>query len=590
MVTDPIRRETTGAEVDASLAALNAMKSRFAQTSLRERIALAEACISGVQAVAHEWVEAACRAKGIPEASTARAEEISTGPVATVRYLRLLIHTLHALEETGAPPVPRKIVHSAAGRLGVQTIPADGLYDPITLFGFQATTWLQHGVTVENVHDYAGALPAIGSRAQAKIALVLGAGNVSTIGPTDALFRIFHAGQVVLLKMNPVNDYLGPIFERVFAPLINAGCLRLIYGGGPAGEYAVHHSLVDEIHITGSRETHHSIVWGASGPERVRRLQAGEPLLRKPITSELGNVTPWIIVPGNYSPRQLEFQAENVASSIVNNASFNCVATKVIVTWKGWPQREEFLNKLQEILDGTPARVAYYPGAEERYRHVMGGREESKPRQLDHDGKDSRTLPWTLVRNVDPASSPKFFEEESFVCVCAETALDAASDADFLYRAVDFANNTLRGTLAAAITVPPRFRRRNAQLWEASLARLRYGVVTVNHWPGLAYTLMSIPWGGYPGATIADTRSGLGFVHNTYMLRGVEKTVLEGPLTMFPKPFWFPTHSAPEPIVWKLLDLYCHPSFWRLQTFLGSALAEQFVTDQSAGPLESGLD
>ena len=41
------------------------------------------------------------------------------------------------------------------------------------------------------------------------VALVLGAGNVNSIPPLDALYRLIARGQVVLLKMNPVNDYLG---------------------------------------------------------------------------------------------------------------------------------------------------------------------------------------------------------------------------------------------------------------------------------------------------------------------------------------------------------------------------------------------
>ena len=47
--------------------------------------------------------------------------------------------------------------------------------------------------------------------------LVLGAGNVSSIPATDTISKVFQEGQVVLLKMNPVNEYLGPIFERLFA-------------------------------------------------------------------------------------------------------------------------------------------------------------------------------------------------------------------------------------------------------------------------------------------------------------------------------------------------------------------------------------
>ena len=82
--------------------------------------------------------------------------------------------------------------------------------------------------------------------------------------------------------------------------------------------------------------------------------------------------------------------------------------------------------------------------------------------------------------------------------------------------------------------------------------------------------MMSPPWGGYPSGTLADAQSGIGTVHNTFNLEGVEKTVLDGPIVISPKPFWFPTHRNPEPIAWKVLALYGSPSVWKLP---GLALA-----------------
>jgi hypothetical protein len=42
------------------------------------------------------------------------------------------------------------------------------------------------------------------------------------------------ARQVVVVKMNPVNDYLGPLLRKAFAPLVEAGFVEFAYGG--AGE------------------------------------------------------------------------------------------------------------------------------------------------------------------------------------------------------------------------------------------------------------------------------------------------------------------------------------------------------------------
>src|SRR6185503_11752323 len=134
---------------------------------------------------------------------------------------------------------------------------------------------------------------------------VLGAGNVGSIPALDTLHKLFIEGQVVILKMSPVNEYLGPIFEEVMKPLIDQGYLAIVYGGAEVGSQLCNHPQVDEIHITGSDRTHDTIVWGRDKAERERRRSLHQPLLAKPITSELGNITPVVVVPGAYSDTEL---------------------------------------------------------------------------------------------------------------------------------------------------------------------------------------------------------------------------------------------------------------------------------------------
>ncbi len=549
-------------DVHRCVGELSAARTRLTGTSLAERRALLDDCLDRLMQLAPEWVEAACEAKGIPAGSALRAEEIANGPVATARHLRLLIDNYRSVEATGHILLPAAPTELPDGSLGVQVMPVRGLFDSLVFAGFRATAVLGSEVTREDLQRLGSHLRSLPA---AKTVLVLGAGNVSSIPATDAISKIFQEGHVVLLKMNPVNEYLGPIFQRLFARLIDQGYLRIIYGGADVGSAAVEHAGVDEVHITGSIHSHDAIVWGPPGPERERRKRENDPLLKKPITSELGNVSPWIIVPGPYSDAQLKFQAENVAASIANNASFNCVATKMIVTWKDWPQRQPFLDLVAEVLSRVPPRKAYYPGAQDRFEKYSG---QSVPE------KSSGELPWTLIRDADPERSPQLFREESFVCVCAETALAADNERDFLDRAVEFANEKLWGTLSAAITVHPSFRRdkSGAACFNAALTNLKHGAVGVNHWPALVYAMMSPPWGGYPSGTLADAQSGIGSVHNTFMLEHVLKTVLEGPISIWPKPFWFPTHRDPEPIAWKVLALYHRPSAWKLPGLVLSSL------------------
>jgi hypothetical protein len=560
--TNTITPATPPPVIDRAIAKLQLGARRLAASSLEERIGWAEACIQAIDATAHDWVEAACQAKRIPPGSAARAEEILVGPVSVARYLRQIIATLDELRTRRQPRLPGapRVAH---GQIRVPTFPTRQLYDALLFRGVTAETWLEPDAALDNLFGNVPDRLARRTQPTPQISLVLGAGNVSAIPATDALTKILQGDAAVLLKMNPVNDYLGPHFERALQPLIAAGCLRIVYGGAEVGAYAIHHSAIDAIHITGSTASHDAIVWGADAEECRRRKLANEPLVTKPVTSELGNVTPWAIVPGRYSDAQLRSQAESIAASIANNASFNCIATKMLITWKHWPDRQRFLDLVSSILERIPPRFAYYPGAPERFAEFSG-------QMVGPD--DQGRLPWILRRSVEPQAEPILFQRESFVCVAGETALDAGSPLEFLDRAVDFMNDELWGTLAAGLTVPEEIRRQHPAELDAALRRLRYGSIGVNQWPGLAYALMSPPWGAFPGADLSDVQSGLGFVHNTCLLDRPQKTILRAPLTMFPKPSWFSTHRRPEALAWKLCELYCRPSFWRLPGIFNQAL------------------
>ncbi len=557
------QRTSSRAEIDGAISDLRVAAATVVKLSFEKLTRLAEQCLAGTVANAEAWVTTCCAAKGIDPARPLAGEEIAAGPVAVARYLRLLRGTFIAMAEGLPPPLPGPPEHGPTGLVRVPVLPCRGMFDSLLFRGFRAHVWLQPHVTKENFTQHLA--PAYRIGAEPRVSLVLGAGNVSSIAPTDALYKLFHERKAVLLKMNPVNAYLGDVLHRAFRPLVDQGLLRIVYGGADVGGYAAKHAGVDDVHITGSVYSHEAIVWGGDHTERERRKSAGDPLLKKSISSELGNVTPWIVVPGPYTEAELSFQAENLAASIVNNASFNCIATKMIVTQRDWPQRARFLKKVQAVLDQTPPRRAYYPGAMERFcRFAPAGNSQAV----------GDSLPWTLVRDVSPDDQPLYFREESFVCVAAETALDADTPEEFLDHVPDFVNDRQRGTLGVTIVVHSKLREQpggEARLQRA-IGRLRYGTVAVNHWSGLGYAIMSAPWGGYPGASLADPQSGIGWVHNTFMLDGIEKTVIEGPLTLWPKPLWFPSHRTADELAWRLLSLYAKPSGWKLPRLLLTAL------------------
>ncbi len=526
-------------------------------SSLRE---LVDACSLGVVRNANEWVRVACQAKRIAAEQPIAAEEILAGPATVLRYLRLLSKVLQDAEKHGSPILPGKPHTNSQGRECIPVLPVRSLFDGLTFMGLEAEIWRQKD---SNPDELFTSTWKASDNAKGNVAGVLGAGNVSSIPATDMLYKIFHNRESVLLKLNPVNDYLAPIFMDAFRPLVEAKLLRIVCGGIEVGDAIVKHESIGSLHLTGSHLTHDAILWGSDPQERATRKRENRPIVTKSVTSELGNVTPWIIVPGLYTDKQLRNQAEHVVAGIVNNASFNCLATKMIVTSRGWAQRVAFLDLIDAFFRKIPPRFAYYPGAHQRFERATG-----RPCPEASDG----TLPWTLIRDTNPNESPHLFDEESFVCVCAETQLSENAPETFLESAVDFVNDRIFGTLCATITLPSGFRQRQATAVDRALAKLRYGAVCINQWPGVAYGIMTPPWGGYPGATIAEPLSGIGHVHNTFCVSDIDKTVLWGPLCNFPKPVWFPTHRTANQVAWDLLGVYDDPSILRLPKLFFHAL------------------
>ena len=141
----------------------------------------------------------------------------------------------------GVPRLPGqpRLLH---GQVRVPIFPTSELYDTLIFRPLSGETWLEPDVSPDAIFGDTPARLSRQTRPTAQIALVLGAGNVSAIPATDALTKILHDDCVVLLKMNPVNDYLGPLFEQAFQPLIRSGLLRIVYGGADVGSYAVHAS------------------------------------------------------------------------------------------------------------------------------------------------------------------------------------------------------------------------------------------------------------------------------------------------------------------------------------------------------------
>ena len=530
-------------DLDAAVAAVHASREVWVATPVPERLRLLDRLVRDVAAVADEWIAACVAAEGLDPTRPESGEEALVGPYFVIRNLRLLQRALRDIASRGSPRVPGPVQTRPDGQLTAGVFPGS-LLDRVFYPGIRADVWMEPGVTAAD-------LPATQARAyreahEAAVCVVLGGGNVSSIGPMDVLSKLFVEDRVVVLKTHPVNDYLAPILERGLAALIEKGVLRIVRGGVGEGAYLCAHPGVDEIHVTGSDRTYEAIVFGA-GEEGRRRRERGEPVNARPVTAELGNVSPVIVVPGTWSAADLERQAENVATMLTNNAGFNCNAARVLVTHAGWPQREEFLRAIGLWLDRTEPRSAWYPDAAARYEGFIARHPEARLSGRREPGPGGERLPWALIPGLDPGVAEDVcFTSEAFCGVFAETALPAPDAAGFLGRAVEFANGTLWGTLNATILVHPATEREPgvAAALDRAIAELRYGTVAVNGWAALGYGLVVTPWGAFPGSDPSDIQSGTGFVHDTMMFSRAQKTVIHAPFRPLIKPVWFAGHRT----------------------------------------------
>jgi hypothetical protein len=87
----------------------------------------------------------------------------------------------------------------------------------------------------------------------------------------------------------------------------------------------------------------------------------------------------------------------------------------------------------------------------------------------------------------------------------------------------------------------------------------------------VSYALANAPWGAWPGHTRDAVGSGIGMVHNTQMLGGVIKTVLDGPFVSRPKPPWFCTHRRAHVVARRIVRFEAAPSLWRLPSLAWAA-------------------
>ena len=105
--------------------------------------------------------------------------------------------------------------------------------------------------------------------------MVLGGGNVNSIPPTDCIYKMFVEGNVCILKMNPVNEWVGPFLEQALAPLI-------AHGASPRGSLGLYHlawqvDTIEELEEAGLTYFDDFFEMSGNWPHWIRLLAASAP-------------------------------------------------------------------------------------------------------------------------------------------------------------------------------------------------------------------------------------------------------------------------------------------------------------------------
>jgi aldehyde dehydrogenase (NAD(P)+) len=560
--------------LDAALADLQATKTSWARLALAEKIDYLQRLRRRIARVAPAWVAASAKEKGLSADSPWVAEEWVGGPYAVLTSINAYQETLERLDAGRGVLDGFKVWTRPDGRVVVRVYPAD-LQERALLSGFTTDVWMQPSVTEESLRGTAAAFYRKRDPVGA-VSLILGAGNVNSIPALDLLGKLFVDGEVAIVKFNPVNAYLGEFYEDAFAPLVDAGFVRFAYGGADVGEYLVRHPDVDNVHITGSADTHDAIVYG-SGAEGAARKERDEPLVDKPVTSELGGVGPTIVVPGPWTDADLAFQAEHIASQKLANAGFNCIASQVLVLPADWEGSERLLDHLRAVFTRYPGRDSFYPGSRERRERVL----ELNGTAEIYGDPDS---PVIMVPKLDASDIGNHcFTSEFFAPILAVTDLNG-NGSDYLSTAVNFANETLAGTLGANIVAHPTTMRGLGSSFEGALTELEYGTIGINTWSAFGFLIPRAPWGAFPGHSRQDIGSGVGVVHNALLLEQPERTVVTAPFGPFhrglstrefhmaPRPFWFIEHRNAAATAERLTRYAGDPSWRHFPPLVSAAL------------------
>jgi hypothetical protein len=368
------------------------------------------------------------------------------------------------------------------------------------------------------------------------ITLVLGAGNVSSIPLLDTIFHLVTKRSVIYLKLNPVNEYLLPVYEKVFANFISQGYMVVTKGNIEESKYMVEHKGIDHIHLTGSDETYENIVYGKKLNEKDKNVKTLSKKNKKSFSSELGNVTPIIIHPGKWTNSELKHQARKIVTAKLNNGGFNCISAQIVVLPDEWKHTNKLMKYVKHYMKNIDDRFSYYPNSIEKLNSLE---KDTNYERLN----DITCATPHLSREIKAYS--KFETSEVWGTSIYFKQIPYTNDLDYAQNVIDYCNNTLWGNLGVTVLFKKYKNKKNKHISDLYVNELKYGTVAINEWSAIGFIIPTLPWGGFPGNKDNDIQSGQDFVHNSLFFESVENGIVYSKFRMsnLIDPLWFVTNK-----------------------------------------------
>ena len=515
----------TKLDIDRFISTLRTKSKEFNSISNVQLASMLEETISNIKEVSYFWATICSDNKGTTK-TPAEGEEWLGGPFASVLatqyYIKSLINDDDLVEgnfnnsENSYKVFPNNFI------------------ERITFPFINAKVYFNKSMSFEDINKFRGFSKRYDI--EPSITLVLGAGNFSSIPYLDVLYHLITRRSVILLKLNPVNDYLKPVFEKVFKNFIERGYIIVTNGNINESKYMATHPGINHIHLTGSDKTYEDIVYGRELTGNERSIKTVPKVNSKPITSELGNVTPIIIHPGKWSTSDIKYQARKIVTGKLNNNGFNCIAAQVVVLPDGWGHTETLIKYVKYYMNKAKDRKAYYPDSIERLTKL------EKDKSYERVNSLSCTTPH-LTREIKAYNKYELDEVWSSTIYFRKIAYSNAED--YVKKSIDYCNNELWGNLGVSVIIKDHNNKFNKHITNSYIEHLNYGTIAINEWAAIGYIIPQLPWGGYPGNKDNDIQSGQSVVHNSMLFESPLKGIVETKfrISRLIDPPWFITNK-----------------------------------------------